>query len=109
MRSFSAIMLSASHRSPAIAPIRSPETPVILAAMAENASSQLAGCSLPSRRTQGLSSRRRRVAAHPLTLGSLVAPRQDAQHFGAAAVDADIGADRIQHVDAVCLGQLPRP
>ena len=60
IRSRSAVMLSASHRSPAIAPTRDGPAARIRSAMTPNASPQLAACSRPSRRTYGRSSRRRR-------------------------------------------------
>ena len=73
-------------------------------------------CSLPSRRTQGRSSRRRfspsiakRVlsAIHSSFTSSLRRGRMRITSRP-RAVDADVGADRIQHVDAVGLPQLPR-
>src|SRR3546814_10172733 len=50
-----------------------------------------------------------RLVARPFLVHIVVDAWQHAQHLPPAAVDTDIGADRIRHVDAQCLGQLPRP
>ncbi len=49
------------------------------------------------------------LVAQPLLVHVVIDARQDAQHFRPARIDADIAADRIEHVDAVHLVQLPRP
>ena len=44
----------------------------------------------------------------PFLVHVIVDARQCAQHFATTAVDADIGADAVHHVDAERLGQFPR-
>ncbi len=51
--------------------------------------------------------REARLVAQPLLVHVIVQSRQDAQHFGAARIDADVAALRIEHIDAVGLLQLP--
>ena len=50
-----------------------------------------------------------RLVAQPLLVHVLIQPRQDAQHFRPAGVDTDVGADGVQHIDAIDLHQFPRP
>jgi hypothetical protein len=46
----------------------------------------------------------------PFLVHVLVDARQHAQHLAARAIDADVGADRVHHVDgSVSVLQLPRP
>ena len=49
-----------------------------------------------------------RLVARPFLVHIVVDARQHAQHLPPTAVDADVGADRVHHVDAQRLGQLPR-
>ena len=109
-------MLSASQRSPAIAPMRSPVSPAACAAIAANASCQVAAMQLAVCAHPGTVEppplqpvdREARLVAEPFLVHVLVQARQNAQHFRPARIDADVGADRVQHVDAVGLAQLPR-
>jgi hypothetical protein len=116
IRSFSASMLSASHRSPAMAPMRSPDAP---------------SASRRWRRTPPARSRLQlAVAPHPGLIEPPALQAVDGESatcrpaiprsrprsaaagcaaLRAARVDADVGADRVQHVDAVGLAQFPRP
>ncbi len=50
-----------------------------------------------------------RLVAQPLLVHVFIQPRQDTQHFRAARIDADVSADRVQHIDAVDLHQFPGP
>src|SRR3546814_18789499 len=50
-----------------------------------------------------------RLVARPFLVHIVVDAWQHAQHLPPAAVDTDLGADRIRLVDAHCLGQLPPP
>jgi len=49
------------------------------------------------------------LVGNPLLVHSVIHARQDAEDLSVAAVDPDIGADRIHHVDALGLHQLPWP
>ena len=49
------------------------------------------------------------LVGDPLLVDVVVHPRQHAHDLRAARVDADVGAQRIQHVDRLGLGELPRP
>ena len=44
---------------------------------------------------------------HPFLIHSLIDAWQNAQHFGAARINADIGAHGIQHINAIRLAQFP--
>ena len=88
--------------------------PLKPAAIAVKASVQVAGISLPPFLTQGRSSRRRfspskakRPVGHPFLVHVVIGARQDAQHLAGPRIDADIGARRIQDIDAVGLAQFP--
>src|SRR6185503_14871692 len=106
-KSLSAIIASASARSPAIAAQRSPATPVRRSAMAAKASGQVASTSLPARAepVDGEA----RLVGNPLLVDVLVEARQDAQHGWAAGIDPNVRADGIEHVDRFRLAQFPGP
>ena len=50
-----------------------------------------------------------RLVGRPFLVHVVVYPWQHAQHFASTRVETDIGADRVHHVDAERLGELPRP
>ena len=49
------------------------------------------------------------LVVRPLLVDVLVEPRQRAHHLALARVEADVGADRVHHVDRRDLAQLPGP
>ena len=49
------------------------------------------------------------LVADPLLVDVVMVARQDAHHFAPARIDADVAAQRVHHVDALDLAQLPRP
>ena len=108
-------MLSASHRSPAIAPMRSPGCHLQLGGdgierLCPGRGAQLAVLAHPGpvepAALQSVDGEAGFVA-EPFLVHVFIDPRQDAQHLGAAGIDADVRADRVQHVDAVDLRQFP--
>ena len=80
-----------------------------------SASLQLASRSLPFSRTHGRSRRLRtksvdmvaRLVADPLLVDVVVDAREDPHHLPLADVEADVGADRVHHVDARHLREAP--
>src|SRR3546814_9700342 len=50
-----------------------------------------------------------RLVVRPFLVHVLVDARQHTQHLTAARIETHIGADRVHHVDARSLRQLPRP
>ncbi len=50
-----------------------------------------------------------RLVGDPFLVDLLVEARQHAHHRLAARIDADIAAHRVEHVDGLGLGELPRP
>jgi hypothetical protein len=50
-----------------------------------------------------------RLVVDPLLVDLVVDARQHAHHLTQSRVDADVAADRVHHVDAGYLAQLPRP
>src|SRR5579862_5775183 len=53
--------------------------------------------------------RKARLVGDPFLIHLFMEARQDAQHGGPARIDADVGANRVEHVDRFGLAQLPRP
>src|SRR5690606_29305329 len=47
------------------------------------------------------------LVGNPFLVDGVVDARQDAHHFPAAAVDANVGADGVHYVDGFSLGELP--
>ena len=90
-----------------MAPMRLALALATLAAMASNASVQVAGRSLPLFAHVGLIEPLRaqtvdhvaRLVGNPFLVDVIVGARQDAHHLAAAGVDADGGAERVHHVD----------
>ena len=50
-----------------------------------------------------------RLVRDPFLVHGVMVARQDAEHLAAAAVDADVGAKPVHHVDGLGLAQLPGP
>ena len=99
-----------------MAPMRSGAAAVSFSATSVSASSQLAGRSLPAfahvRMVETLHPQaiagKARLVGDPLLVDVVVVARQDAQHGGAARVDADGRAERVHDVEGFGVLQLPR-